>query len=348
MSDYPQENIENRIIEKRIGKFVEPTTPQVSVVIPCYNNSALIAETLQTVFAQTYTDYEIVLVNDGSPDTEKLETNIERFLDKIVYIKQKNTGVAGARNIGIYYSRGNYIAFLDGDDLWLPTYLESQMKFLLKNAWQMIYCDAWLIGGKAWEGKTYMGDATSNGSVSVKSLISAECNVITSGTIVKKSNIEESNGFDENREISGFEDYDLWLRLARQGCRIGYQREVLLKYRVSITGLSGSNISRAERVVQSLNYIRQKIQLSDDEILVWKECLVNAQAQLELEKGKLYLTKEEFKEALYHLSKANKTFHRKKISVAMWLIKYQPHLAKKLFKSFRTNDFDFITAGSKE
>src|ERR1700730_1568273 len=98
-------------------------TPTVSVIIPAYNTALYIVETLDSVFAQTFRDFEVILINDGSPDTDKLEQVIEPYRERIVYLKQKNGGPSAARNAGIGWSRGEYIAFLDSDDSWLPQYL---------------------------------------------------------------------------------------------------------------------------------------------------------------------------------------------------------------------------------
>lgn len=337
-------NIEDRILETRAGKTVLSKSPEISVIIPCYNNAELVAETLQTVFSQTFQDFEIILVNDGSPDTEKLELALAPFFEKIIYVRQKNKGAAAARNTGIHRSRGNFIAFLDGDDLWLPEYLEAQMKFLAENDLQMVYADALMFGQKPWEGKTFMETSPSRGKFSAASLILTECNVITSGTIVEKEQILMRQGFDESADAMRIEDFDLWFGMAKQGCRIGYQHKVLLKYRVSFTGLSGGNVSRAERSVQALHLIKKKNQLTANELTAWEKQLCRAAAQLELEKGKFFLVKENFEQSLIHLIEANKFFHKKKLLFLIWLIKNKPHLVKKFYEKFRADEFEFVNS----
>jgi glycosyltransferase involved in cell wall biosynthesis len=100
----------------------------VSVVIPVYNCVEYTTAALDSVFAQTFTNFEVVLVNDGSPDTEMLEHLIAPYQDRIVYLKQENRGLSAARNTGIRAARGKYLAFLDSDDCWPPEYLAAQMK----------------------------------------------------------------------------------------------------------------------------------------------------------------------------------------------------------------------------
>jgi glycosyltransferase involved in cell wall biosynthesis len=105
--------------------------PLVSVVIPTYNQPQLLLETLQSVFAQTLTDYEIVVVNDGSTD-DTLE-RLRPVADRIRIISQENTGIGGARNRGIAESRGKYVALLDHDDLWMSEKLEEQAGYFEKH-----------------------------------------------------------------------------------------------------------------------------------------------------------------------------------------------------------------------
>src|SRR5258708_8350475 len=95
-----------------------PTPPAVSVVIPSYKTAEYIRECLESVFRQTFTDFEVLVVNDGSPDTPDLERAIAPFRDRIIYIEQPNAGLAGARNTAIRASRGRYVALLDSDDAW--------------------------------------------------------------------------------------------------------------------------------------------------------------------------------------------------------------------------------------
>src|SRR5437588_9421301 len=112
------------------GVSHESADPLVSIVIPAYNIAPYISETLATVFAQTFTGFEVIIVNDGSPDTEEFEHAIQPHRERVCYLKQENRGASAARNTGLRAARGELIAFLDADDLWSPTYLEEQLKFI--------------------------------------------------------------------------------------------------------------------------------------------------------------------------------------------------------------------------
>src|ERR1700751_944670 len=104
--------------------------PSVSVIIPSYNTAAYIAEALDSVFAQTFTDFEVIVVNDGSPDADELEAALAPFAARTQFISEGNRGASAARNAGIGVARGNYIALLDADDRWAPDFLERQVGYL--------------------------------------------------------------------------------------------------------------------------------------------------------------------------------------------------------------------------
>ncbi len=158
------------------------TAPAVTVVIPAYMAAPFIAETIGSVLAQTFGDFEVV-VNDGSPDTEELERALEPFRDSMVYLCQENAGPSTARNRGIRQSRGEWIALLDSDDLWDPQFLESQMAFLYRHPnVDLVYADALVMGDPPLAGKTFMSNCPSEGEVTVESLIRARCTVVTSTT----------------------------------------------------------------------------------------------------------------------------------------------------------------------
>jgi len=132
------------------------TVPAVSVIIPAYNVASYIAASLDSVFAQTFTGYEVILVNDGSPDTEQFERAIQPYIDRIIYLKQENAGASVARNSGLQAARGEFVAFLDGDDVWLPNYLAEQMQFIQARGCDLACADATMFGDPKTEGQRYM------------------------------------------------------------------------------------------------------------------------------------------------------------------------------------------------
>lgn len=336
------ETIKKRLYEIRVGKNVKAVAPKVSVIIPAYKIASYVAETIESVLAQTYKNYEIILINDGSPDTVELENTLESFFDEIIYAKQENCGASRARNAGICLARGEIIAFLDGDDQWLSDFLESQVAFLTINNLDMVYCDAAFFGNDYYSAENYMKNAPSKGAVSAISLIAAECNVITSGTILRKEILAATNLFDST--LPFMQDFDLWLRIARAGMKISYQRKVLVKYRVHSEGLSGNNVERAWRNIHALTIAEAKHDLSRRERKAWKRQMRLSNAEYEAEKGKLYLTMKDFTEARQHFAVANKFDFKIKRTVLWYLLRYAPELTFQLFKKYRPSEFSFISS----
>jgi glycosyltransferase involved in cell wall biosynthesis len=332
--------------EKRFGKDVRNDSPRVSIITPAYNVAEYIADTLDSALAQTFKNFEMIVVNDGSPDTERLEEVLTAYFDKIIYIKQKNAGAAAARNTGIESARGEFIAFLDGDDLWLPEKLATQIKFLDESEFQMVYCDAEFFGDSLHKRSTFMEQSPSRGEVTTISLINTECNVITSGTILAKSVLDKFGYFDLNTKRS--EDFELWFRLAKNGVKIGYQEKVLIKYRVGTSGLSGDNIMRAERNIDSLNVIKDRNVLDEQEEKVWQEYMKLCQAELNLEQAKTHLANENYAEARKNFREANKFYRKSKYSLINFLLRINPKLALLLFKKIRPTEFEFIAPNDQK
>ena len=236
---------------------------------------------------------------------------------------------------------GEFLAFLDGDDVWLPEHLAAGVDFLEKTDAEMVYCDAELFGEQLFAGRTFMQDAPSSGEVNTLTLINGECNVITSGTIIKKELIEKFGDFDV--ELPRTQDFDLWFRLAKNNVKIAYQTKVLLKYRVRPNNLSGSSVDRCKRNIRALEIIDGKYELSEREKAVWEKQMLLCEAELELELGKFCLVQEDFPNAQTHFNKANKFFRKPKLSLISWLIRFSPKLTLQLFRKIRPSEFSFIS-----
>src|ERR1700730_7007387 len=195
-------------------------TPVVSVIIPAYNAAKYISKTLQSVLDQTFTNFEIIVVNDGSPDSNEFEAVIRPFLEQIVYLKQQNHGPSAARNLGIRRALGQFVAFLDSDDDWFPDYLSAQMGLFEESPLlDMVYSDALLCSIDRTSLKTCMENCPSKSPVTFESLLVEDSQVITSGTVARKRTVIEAGLFDESFRCS--EDYDLWLRICCQGGGVG-------------------------------------------------------------------------------------------------------------------------------
>ncbi len=181
----------------------------VSIIIPTFNRAIKTARAISSVLYQRFTDYEIIVVDDGSTDgTEKV---LHQFEDRIQYIAHNtNRGVSAARNTGIAVSHAPLIAFLDSDDYWLPHKLSVQTAFFEQNPNAMI-CqteETWIRNGRRVNpGKRHLKPS---GDVFEASL--ALCLVSPSAVMLRRELFQEMGVFDEN--LPACEDYDLWLRIA--------------------------------------------------------------------------------------------------------------------------------------
>ena len=185
---------------------IRSNLPLVSVIIPTYNRGWTLAEAVESVLAQDYKDFELIVVNDGSTDDTK---NILAVYEGVTVLDQTNQGVSAARNNGVAHSRGSYVAFLDSDDLWLPQKLAVQVDFFRKNP-EVLICqtqETWVRNGRRVNpGKRHQKQS---GMFFERSL--ELCLVSPSAVMMKKALFEEMGGFDES--LPACEDYDLWLRI---------------------------------------------------------------------------------------------------------------------------------------
>lgn len=328
-----------------VGRNVFSWAPKVSVVIPAYNVAGFIAETLESVLAQKFRDFEIIVVNDGSPDTRELETAMHRFIADIVYIKQPSMGAGAARNTAIRHARGEIIAFLDGDDIWLPDFLASQIAFLGRG-YDMVYCDAYQFGMRSALRKTFMEMAPSTGEVTVTSLLDYSCNVITSGTIAYKAALERAGSFEHERNRA--HDFHLWLRMAKTGARIGYQRKQLLKYRVHLASLSGDSVSRVKREIDVFNRVLKTIELDAEETSIITKQLIGRDADLHIEQGKSFLISEKFHDAYLEFAAANRSRRSLKLTAITWLARIAPRRLLKYYRTHRSDEIAFVPAKLNE
>lgn len=329
--DLCQEFLRESIV--RVGARVN-SAPAVSVVIPAFNVAECIVETVESVFAQTFSDYEILIVNDGSADTAALETALQPFLERIVYIKQSNGGASKARNAGICQARAELIAFLDGDDVWLPDFLESQIEFLKKNDFEMVYADALLFGDTNQTGETYMQFSGSTGAVTTVSLIGWTCNVITSGTVVYRDKIIAAGLFDESPAWKRAQDFEMWFRLVRAGARVGYQKKVLLKYRVRQGSLTGNTIEQAVRNIHVLDALQAQYEFTPAETVIWRQQKQVASAIWEMEAGKAALRNADFKAARQHFQRAAPIYSRLKIRLLSIGLTVAPRLVQRSIRNY--------------
>lgn len=304
------------------------STPSVSVVIPAYNVAPYIGETLNSVFAQTFTDFEVIVVDDGSPDGEELERMLLPYLGSVRYVRQENRGAGAARNRGVREARGEFIAFLDSDDLWMPEYLGEQVRFLREDGYDLAYADALLFGDSPIAGKTYMQTAPSVGPVTFLSLVRNECNIITSGVVARRPALIKVGLFNES--LRNGQDFELWTRLARNGARLGYQRKVLLRYRCREGSLSGDLMNRLTRETRVYRYIADNYDLTAAERAEVSRAMELQRGAVDLATAKLNLLDGQFDEARSAFERAHGVLGGWKLRAVVLMLRVAPRLLRRL------------------
>jgi glycosyltransferase involved in cell wall biosynthesis len=186
--------------------------PFFSIVIPVYNKEKFVAKTLKSVLDQNFTDYEIIIVNDGSTDQSEAKI-LEHKDNRIQYYSKKNNGVAVARNLGIAKATANYICFLDADDYWYPNFLETMHQFIAKLPEQKVFASAIEIETKNNCIPAQYSIATTSDFALVNFFEASqkECVLWTSSICIHKSVLGEVGTFDT--KIKHGEDTELWIRI---------------------------------------------------------------------------------------------------------------------------------------
>ena len=178
---------------------------KVSVIIPTYNRAASLLRAINSVLGQSFKDFELIVVDDGSTDDT---ASIISDFSSIIYLKQENKGVSSARNLGIANANGQYVAFLDSDDEWLPSKLSSQIEYIQLNPkFRWVHTEeVWIRNNirvnQMIKHKKGQGD---------QFLPSLNLCLISPSSVLIEKTLLENNLFDESFKVC--EDYDLWLRL---------------------------------------------------------------------------------------------------------------------------------------
>ena len=219
----------------------------VSIIMPAYNAEKYIAASIRTVIAQTHSDWELIVVDDGS--TDNTAAVVREFVSsdrRIKYIFQENGRLGKARNTGIANSSGPLIAFLDSDDLWIETKLEVQTRALAENKADVVFSDAYIFKGydTGNETKTFQSPVGRFSGPDLLDILISANRIPVLTVLLKRTALDRVGLFEEGKAYHGVEDYDLWLRLAEAGVVFYGLPNVLARYRQHDSAMSSiqSNI----------------------------------------------------------------------------------------------------------
>lgn len=196
----------------------------ISIIVPCYNQAQFLDECLISILNQTYINWECIVVDDGSPDdTEFVMLKWLKKDKRFRYLKKQNAWVAAARNSGILVSKGDYILPLDADDKISSNFLELSIKKIKESqSCKLVYGRAFKFGieNEEWKLEKYSFDRMKYD------------NLIYVTALFRKSDWEKIGGYDELGLIGGWEDWDFWLSLLKDGGKVAYIHEIEFYYRI--------------------------------------------------------------------------------------------------------------------
>jgi glycosyltransferase involved in cell wall biosynthesis len=313
------------------GNITPAATVVVSVVIPAFQCSASICQALDSVFAQTFTNFEVIVVNDGSPDSDDLERVLHPYLSRIRYQKQANQGPAAARNAGILAARGTYIALLDADDYWFPDHLAKQVELLQRDSsLSLVYSDSLLLRKRQLVG-TAFGREPQLDTVSFEALITEHCSIGTSSIVASRQALLEAGLF--NPRFIRCEDYDLWARLAHMGRRIAYSRDVQLCHRV-FNGLASDLEAMRQARIDVYERLAADLQLSTPQQQLIRQQIAHTKAMSQLAQARKFLLSRDYRKARTAAQSANSELHRWSLRAFILTLHTAPALSRILYRVY--------------
>lgn len=235
---------------------------QVSVIITTYNRAGLLGQALASVLRQTISNFEILIIDDGSRDDNRAVVGMFSD-DRIQYFYQNNAGLAAARNAGIRQSQGEYIAFLDDDDMWLPEKLAVQTQILDGNPEIGLVTTGYQTINHEGKMLSEVRPWIHRPNLDLQTWLYA-CPTVPSAVMVRRQWLERVGNFDEeiSREAGGSEDWDLWLRLAYSGCSMAWTEEILCAYRIHAESMSQNSKRQSRSMILVLDKLYKRPDLS--------------------------------------------------------------------------------------
>ena len=310
----------------------------ISVIIPTYNCAPYLSETVKSVQQQTYTQIEIIIVNDGSTDsTLEVAQSLAKNDVRIKVLSQANSKQGKTRNAGVAAASGHYIAFLDGDDIWLPNKLELQMEALVKQGVDLVYSDGFICLNNDLTMREYTFEIIQKiFDRSDIELFYQQNQMPTSTVLCSKSAFEAAGRFDEEPEVQNCEDYLLWVRMLDKGFQFYGLGENLVLYRVHPGSSTATRINQLRPL--SFALMRMSGHMSPERIARIKKTLRDLLTELNAQNEDLQKAIEPLREYCI----------RFKGKWALLILKGAEHLPRRIFFAIAWRLIQKIEAGPKK
>jgi glycosyltransferase involved in cell wall biosynthesis len=304
--------------------------PVVSIVMPAYNVEAYIGDAIRSALAQTYEDFELIVVDDGSKDgTAEVVKGMAQQDRRIHLVQQANRGLAGARNSALRASRGEFFALLDSDDLWEPEFLAEQVAILdARPDIDIVTGNGWYLGGIK-HGQCARPHPDVRPDPVLASIIGDEWSVFIM-SVVRRRVYTTIGPFDEAMRSN--EDYDFWLRAALADCRFARNDRPLGHYRVRTDSLSASNVRMLRGILQVYTKLRPEIASRAREMEILQKQITRFESELLAAEARLALEIADFEAAQEYLGALHARRGGASLRVAHFLSRWAPNMLKRAIR----------------
>jgi glycosyltransferase involved in cell wall biosynthesis len=298
--------------------------PAVSVIMPAYNVGAYIGDAIRSALAQTFTDLEIIVVDDGSKDhTADVVREFAATDARVRLVQQTNRGLPGARNTAMRAARGEYFALLDSDDVWEPAFLAEQVAILEAHPHvDIVTGNGWYLGGPN-HGQVARPHPDPRPDPVLASIIGDEWAVFIM-SVFRREVHTRIGAFDESMRSN--EDYDFWLRAAIAGCVFLRNDKPLGHYRIRTDSLSASNVRMLRGILQVYTKLRPEIAHRPAEMAILQKQISRFEAELLAAEARLALEIADFEAAQEYLGALHARRGGASLRFAQFLARWAPNM----------------------
>ena len=304
--------------------------PSVSVIMPAYNVEPYVRGAIRSALAQTYTNFEVIVVDDGSRDgTADAVREASKEDSRVRLVQQPNRGLAGARNTALRAARGEYFALLDSDDLWEPQFLAEQMAVLeARPDVDIVTGNGWYLEGPR-HGEVARPSPDPRPEPCLASIIGDERAVFIM-SVVRRRVYTSIGAFDE--EMRSNEDYDFWLRAAVAGFTFARNDRPLGHYRVRADSLSASDVRMLRGILHVYRKLRPLIAHRPAEMAILERQIARFETELLAAEARLAIEIADFEAAREHLGALHARRGGAALGLARLLARWSPKTLKRVLR----------------
>ncbi|HET7694289.1 MAG TPA: glycosyltransferase [Vicinamibacterales bacterium] len=304
--------------------------PAVSIIMPAYNVAPYIASAIRSALVQTYTDFELIVVDDGSKDnTAEIVKSLMREDGRIRLVQQANRGLAGARNTALRAARGEMLALLDSDDMWEPEFLGAQIAILdARPEVDIVTGNGWYLEGPR-HGQLARPYPDPRPDPVLASIIGDEWSVFIM-SVMRRRVYTAIGPFDE--EMRSNEDYDFWLRAAIAGFTFARNDRPLGYYRVRSDSLSASNVRMLRGILHVYRKLGPVIAHRPAELAILEQQVSRFETELLAAEARLAIEIADFEAAREHLGALHARRGGAALGLAHFMARWAPGTLKRVLR----------------